>query len=272
MMDSSKLKLACRGYSGESILIVFGAISWLTAMIAQVLAIKSNKKISEDKKKFLIPQETADGLSNTLLYLGFTTGLSKIAKNLVNKFKITNVTLEKAIKYTAKKNNLSIKDFKETIGNSKEAKYNTLLMEILRKDPDINISRVVDEFKPSTPRLSSKVASAVKIVADKYHKTCDEVISKVKFENYRKVLLSDLAGKYDFPQFRSNIGLLATLVGSILSINIATPLIRNEIGYYFKTKSDAEMLKKNPYPKIMETSSFSVPQKAYTPFTNITNI
>jgi hypothetical protein len=68
MMDSSKLKLACRGYSGESILIVFGAISWLTAMIAQVLAIKSNKKISEDKKKFLIPQETADGLSNTLLY------------------------------------------------------------------------------------------------------------------------------------------------------------------------------------------------------------
>ena len=65
-------------------LIVTGSLGWILSSAAQIGAILNNKKISNEKKSFLLPQEFMDGLINVGTFL-FTTivfkkGIEKLIK------------------------------------------------------------------------------------------------------------------------------------------------------------------------------------------------
>lgn len=83
MFNNLLTKIYKQGENTDSALIILGAIGWLVSMFAQLTAISTNEKISDKDKKFLLAQETSDGLVNTGLYLGLTTICSKLVKKAV---------------------------------------------------------------------------------------------------------------------------------------------------------------------------------------------
>lgn len=69
-------------------LIHTAGISWGLASLANIVGITLNKKIESKEKKFLIPQEFADGITNIGLFYVITQSLTKLAGNLADSGKI----------------------------------------------------------------------------------------------------------------------------------------------------------------------------------------
>ena len=53
---------------GGKMLIHMGALGWVLSSLAQIGVVATDKKISKKDKKFLVPQEICDGMTNVLLY------------------------------------------------------------------------------------------------------------------------------------------------------------------------------------------------------------
>lgn len=66
-----------------SFLLWSGIIGWMCSCISQTNAILINDKIPTKQKKFMIPQEIADGIINTLLFAFFTRSFTKVGEKLV---------------------------------------------------------------------------------------------------------------------------------------------------------------------------------------------
>lgn len=65
-----------------------GAIGWILSSLAQTVAIAVNNKIDSNKKRFLVPQEIADGIANVGLFYTLTSSITALAKKLMNMKKI----------------------------------------------------------------------------------------------------------------------------------------------------------------------------------------
>lgn len=72
------------GQESGKMIVHAGVITWFTATASQVFAIAVNKKVSEDQKKFLIPQEIADGAINILAFYTITSSMKNIAGKLAS--------------------------------------------------------------------------------------------------------------------------------------------------------------------------------------------
>lgn len=92
-----------------------GVITWTTASLAHVAAIVYNDKIPQDQKKFLIPQEIADGVLNIAAFYIVT----KSMKDLAGKFVTTGKWSNKAIREFVDKygKNIKMGDFNENLPN-----------------------------------------------------------------------------------------------------------------------------------------------------------
>ena len=69
-------------------LIVTGSLGWILSSAAQLGAIINNKKISNEKKSFLLPQEFMDGLINVGTFLFTTLVFKKGVEKLIKTGKI----------------------------------------------------------------------------------------------------------------------------------------------------------------------------------------
>lgn len=69
-----------------------------TACIAQMLAIVCNKDIANEQKKYLVPQELADGTINVLLSYILIGTVSAISKKFVSTGKWVTPAIEKCVK------------------------------------------------------------------------------------------------------------------------------------------------------------------------------
>jgi len=75
----------CKTFKDDTskMLIITGTLGWLLSSAAQIVGIYRNKKLSDEKKSFLVPQEMMDGAINALAFIGITTiakkGISKMA-------------------------------------------------------------------------------------------------------------------------------------------------------------------------------------------------
>ena len=139
---------------------ITGVTGLILSCLAQTGAIIFNPKIDKKEKSFLVPQELADGVLNSSLFLFFTSKCSDIAKKLVLNKKIIPASLDK----------------------------------------------ILTNYKPC-----SKNAAAEKHFLN--------YLEKSGGINAKKTGLTMLNG----------IGLLGMIFGSILSVNIITPLIRNKL-------------------------------------------
>lgn len=66
--------------NNASFLFATAAIGWILASAAQTFGILQSKELTKEDKKFLVPQEIADGAANIAMYAAVTTNLMKIAE------------------------------------------------------------------------------------------------------------------------------------------------------------------------------------------------
>lgn len=80
-----------------------GVITWTLSSLAQIGAIVYNDKIPKEQKKFLIPQEIADGLLNIAAFYIVTKSLKDIAGKLVSTGKWSNQTIRNFVEESGNK-------------------------------------------------------------------------------------------------------------------------------------------------------------------------
>jgi len=85
------------------VLNVTGTLGWALSCMAYTGAILFNKGIPSDQKKFLVPQELADGVINVSLFWLITSKFNKIGQKLVNEGKVLpNALKERVLEIRAK--------------------------------------------------------------------------------------------------------------------------------------------------------------------------
>ena len=106
----------------SKMLIITGTLGWILSCAAQVGAILKNKKISNEKKSFLLPQELVDGVINVVTFLAITL----LFKKGLNKLVETGKFLPKSVRTYLDKNKDLYKD--------KVGKFDFCLDDYLAKD------------------------------------------------------------------------------------------------------------------------------------------
>ena len=108
----------------SKMLIWTGVAGWSLSSLAQIFALISNPKISEDQKSFLIPQEIADAVVNIGAFFLITQVTKKAVAKLFSTGKFAPATVRNYLnKYPNK--------FAKKVG-----KINFDLDEVLKKDVD----------------------------------------------------------------------------------------------------------------------------------------
>ena len=86
------------GKESGKMIVHLGVATWILASAAQVGAVIFNDKIPKAQKKFLVPQEIADGAINILAFYTVTNSLKNIAGRLVLTGKWTNRPIREFVK------------------------------------------------------------------------------------------------------------------------------------------------------------------------------
>lgn len=72
------------GQESGKMLVHAGLITWVTSSLAQIVAVATNDKIPPEQKKFIIPQEIADGVLNVAAFYLVTNTAKNVAGRLVS--------------------------------------------------------------------------------------------------------------------------------------------------------------------------------------------
>ena len=122
------------GENPGKMLLHTGTIGWALSSLAQIGAIITNDKISNEQKAFLIPQEAGDGLINILSFYCLTSSVKALCSRMVLNGKLSN----KAIKGFIDKNKLAPKIGKHDFNITKEKNFSEI------KDEFISFKNGVD--------------------------------------------------------------------------------------------------------------------------------
>lgn len=186
-------------------LLITGTLGWILSAAGQLCGIMTNKKLSGDQKKFLIPQEAADAAVNILSFYLVTKSIKDISRYFVSSGRVVTKEIGKFCKdhKILTKTAENIADFAKS-----ETQPNWV------KNIGQNISSQIADINSTL-----KVADAEKIAIDP--------IKKQKLLEDKQKLQTFLDDKYS--PFESGAETLGSIVGAILSSNIITPIIRNPI-------------------------------------------
>ncbi len=156
---------------GGKMLIHMGALGWFIASGAQLIALITNKKIDKEDKKFLIPQEAADGIVNFSMFYALTDTTQRIITKAVEKGKITNPEITNIINKIAKSNNTSANELLKTknISDLLTDAQDKKLFKQFKGGVDIitTIMASVVACNIVTPIVRNKIASLIKNRNDK---------------------------------------------------------------------------------------------------------
>lgn len=211
----------------SKMLLVTGAFGWMLSSLGQILGIANNKKISKKEKEFLIPQEIADAAINILSYVFVTLVIQNQAKRLVSKGKI----ITPRIKEVCQKYGIQIAKNVE----GKSAKIGDAISEkiehyksVLNLNEGENLTINPDKIKT----LQSKLDELEKLNKDTY---------------------SPLEG---------GVGVVGNVIGTILSSNIITPIIRNPMASW-KQKSALDRQQLEHDAKLYHENKVILAQNSY---------
>ena len=99
LWDNAKIYLFKKfGTHLGKMVVVATVMAMASSSVAQALAIAYNKKISDDKKKFLIPQELIDGAVNIATSVLIIGAIGKYAGKLVETGKWSTQDIKKLVK------------------------------------------------------------------------------------------------------------------------------------------------------------------------------
>ncbi len=210
-------------------LIHLGAAGWVLSALAQILMLARNKDIDKKEKRFLIPQEIADGVVNVGLYYSICQIIKNIgdhmSENIQYMTKQSNDFL-KIMKPDSRSNLEFIKGFAETFRNygiTKVKKQRQNMSAFL--DGTLNYlkgANVPDGFNPG-PDFKAAFENLAK------GRTLEQQIDFV--EDVQR----------NFNGYKNGVGVIAAVGASILACNIITPIVRNMMANY----SQKRLMRKN---------------------------
>ncbi len=210
-------------------LIHLGAAGWVLSALAQILMLAHNKDIDKKEKRFLIPQEIADGVVNVGLYYSICQIIKNIGDYMSENIQYMTQKSNDFLKITKpdSRSNLEfIKGFAETFRNNgittvKKQRQNMSAF----LDGTLNYLKgknVPENFTPG---------------AD--FKTAFENLAKGRTLEQQIDLVEDV--QRNFNGYKNGVGVIAAVGASILACNIITPVVRNIMANY----SQKRLMRKN---------------------------
>lgn len=246
-------KTLLKGYKNYSedvgkALIHMGVVGWFFSALAQVFMIAKNDKIQKKDKKFLIPQEIADGAINVGLFYGVCKTLKSYGDKLCERGKIILESTDKVIG--------KIKGDNQTVQN-----YIAGKMQDLARTKKINESgnnpKISTIFKKLVNEIESIKNDKKKLILNDCIFINDRNKKIVKRQCNRVELLDEIkSAQSQFKANKNGIGVIATIAGSILACNLITPVCRNLVANGFQTKF-INKSKPKPVFSIPQTKTFS---------------
>lgn len=85
------------GQESGKLIVHTGVVTWTMASLAQIAAVAFNNKIPSDQKKFLVPQEIADGVVNIFAFYAVTNSMKQLAGRLISTGKWSNASIRKFV-------------------------------------------------------------------------------------------------------------------------------------------------------------------------------
>lgn len=214
-----------KNYSGDSgkMLIHMGALGWVFSSLAQIGVVATDKKISKKDKKFLVPQEICDGTTNVALYYTVSKLIKGSGDFLINQGQLLTDDIVKfldILKPEAVTSKISVMGLSETLYADKKLK---------QKHGNNRLTAILENYKK----------------LDTYQKLSPDKI--VQLENMLPSVIEKLNG------FKVGIGVITSVVASIIASNLLTPVVRNKMaGIYqqkFLMKQDESERAKSYIPK-----------------------
>lgn len=118
-----------------NMLLVTGTLGWVLSAVGQLWGLKTNKNLSDDQKKFLMPQEMADAVANIISFYVITKSVKDLSKKAVSSGKL--VTKEIAV--FCEKNGIDIAKTKD-IGKAISDKISQL--KLLTNTKELSVPQV----------------------------------------------------------------------------------------------------------------------------------
>lgn len=205
-------------------LIHLGAAGWVLSALAQILMLARNKDIDKKEKRFLIPQEIADGAINVGLYYSICQVIKNIgdysAENIQYMTQKTNEVLQ-LMNPDSRSALEFVKGFGESfrnIGLTKIKKQRQNLSSFF--DGAINYLKGENIPEGFTPKADFKQAF--------------ENLAKGRNLEQQIDYLED--AQRNFKSYKNGVGVIAAVGASILACNIITPVVRNITANYYQRK------------------------------------
>ena len=132
----------------SKMIIWTGTLGWALSSAAQIGAIFSNKKITPEKKSFLLPQEFMDAVVNIGAFMGFTLLTKKGIQKLAQTGKIAPQT---------------VRDFlnKNSVYKNKVGKLDFNLDDVLKNHSDKNLKDAYEAHKNFVTTMGTIGASVI---------------------------------------------------------------------------------------------------------------
>lgn len=106
------------GRESGKMLVHAGLITWITAAVSQVVAVALNDKVPPEQKKFLIPQEIADGALNVLTFYCITNTVKNVAGRLVSTGKWSTKGIRDFVARNPLAQNIKMGDMSTNLGKT----------------------------------------------------------------------------------------------------------------------------------------------------------
>lgn len=240
-------------YSGDvgDALIHLGAVGWFFSAAAQITMIARNKDIDKKEKKFLIPQEIADGAINVGLYYTVCAGIKKIGEKLLENCVFITEETNSVID---KMRNICVSSGEFVHGLSDKLKMGGLIKK--------SKGRLTDVFRGSLDYLELMGTDSPVLKND----PLKEVFKFVEDVDKRALLKKEIESALkEYKSFKNGVGVIAAVGASVLACNLITPIARNMTANYYQKKLVERTKKRNPVVPSTKAYTFP-PSKTFNGF------
>lgn len=277
----------CQSYAGNNgkMLLHMGALGWVLSSASHILMIAKSPTIGKEKKKFLLPQEILDGVVNVGLYYTLTDFAKKGVDWIAENRRMPQSTIDAIKGYTGIADNAQLgAQLKTYAADFAQGGKEKLFTRLIKKTPLKNLSgkgvfakmdemgasgfykKAIDEMVGSAGLTKNNVFETINQAQSNCGGDFKAAIESLKNSKaLPEKLLDVIEAQRDFRTFKNGVGTAASIIASVLTVSIITPIVRNKLtNRILKQKHEAPEDKKvfynsaRPMPLVFKSFSSNI--------------